>query len=118
MTRSLRLLASASLIALIVLNLAWELWLAPLKPGGSWLALKAAVLLIPLKGILEGRRYTYQWMSMFILLYFTEGVMRSWSDKGLSSLLGLIEVGSSLVFFFAAIGYAKQTAASSRPKIG
>ncbi len=112
MTRALQLIASASLIALIFLNLAWELWLAPLKPGGSWLVLKAVVLLIPLMGILKGRRYTYQWMSMFILLYFTEGVMRAWSDKGLSATLGLIEVGLSAVFFVAAIWFAKLTAPS------
>lgn len=112
MIRALQFIASASLIALIFLNLAWELWLAPLKPGGSWLVLKAVVLLIPLMGILKGRRYTYQWMSMFILLYFTEGVMRAWGDKGLSSMLGLIEVVVSLVFFAATIGFAKLTAPS------
>jgi uncharacterized membrane protein len=106
---ALQFIASASLITLIFLNLAWELWLAPLKPGGSWLVLKAVVLLIPLMGILKGRRYTYQWMSMFILLYFTEGVMRAWGDAGPSSTLGFIEVGLSLVFFFGAIGYAKLT---------
>lgn len=115
MIRKLQLIASASLIALIFLNLAWELWLAPLKPGGSWLVLKAVVLLIPLMGILKGRRYTYQWMSMFILLYFTEGVMRAWGDKDLSSTLGLIEVGLSVVFFFAAIVFAKLAAPSRTP---
>lgn len=112
MIRALQFITSASLIALIFLNLAWELWLAPLKPGGSWLVLKAVVLLIPLMGILKGRRYTYQWMSMFILLYFTEGVMRAWGDKGMSSTLGLIEVGLSVVFFFSAIGFAKLAAPS------
>jgi len=110
--RTLQFVASASLIALIFLNLVWELWLAPLKPGGSWLVLKAVVLLIPLMGILKGRRYTYQWMSMFILLYFTEGIMRAWGDEGMSSTLGMIEVGLSVVFFVAAIGFAKLTAPS------
>lgn len=108
--RTLSLIASASLIALIFLCLAWELWLAPLRPGGSWLVLKAVVLLLPLMGILKGSRYTYQWSSMFILIYFTEGVMRAWSDGGLSARLALVEVGLTVVFFFAAIGYAKKTA--------
>ena len=31
-----RALSIASLLGLIVLGLAWELWLAPLRPGGSW----------------------------------------------------------------------------------
>jgi uncharacterized membrane protein len=112
MIRALRRLAGASLIALIFLCLTWELWLAPLRPGGSWLVLKAALLLLPLMGILKGRRYTYQWASMFILLYFVEGVMRAWSDQGLSARLALGEIALSLAFFAVAIFYAKLTAPS------
>jgi uncharacterized membrane protein len=107
--RTLRIGASVSLIALIFLCLAWEAVLAPLKPGGSLLMLKAVPLLLPLFGILKGRRYTYQWACMFILLYFTEGVVRAWSDVGLSSKLALIEVVLSLIFFFCTIYYAKLT---------
>ena len=80
--RPLRLAASAALIALIGLCLAWELWLAPLRPGGSYLALKAAPLALPLPGILLGRRYTYQWSSMLVLAYFAEGVVRTWAERG------------------------------------
>jgi uncharacterized membrane protein len=106
-------LASASLIALIFLCLAWELWLAPLRPGGSWLVLKTLPLLLPLMGILKGRRYTYQWAPMLMLAYFTEGVVRAWSDQGvLSAWLGGAEVLLSVVFFFAAIYYAKLSAPS------
>ena len=107
--RALRLGAGASLIALIFLCLAWESILAPLKPGGSLLMLKAAPLLIPLFGILEGKRYTYQWASMFILFYFTEGAVRAWSDTGVSAKLAMIEVVLSLIFFICAIFYAKLT---------
>jgi hypothetical protein len=56
--------------------------LAPLKPGGSWLVLKAAPLLLPLVGVWKRDVYTLQWTSMMILLYFTEGVVRGWSDRG------------------------------------
>ena len=108
-----RLAASASLIALIVLCLAWELWLAPLRPGGSYLALKAAPLAIPLLGILLGWRYTYQWSSMFVLAYFTEGVVRAWSEKGTSQWLAGAEIGLSLAYFVAAVGYARL----SRPTV-
>ena len=109
MTDALRLTASASLVALILLCLAWEGWLAPLRPGGSLLILKALPLLLPLFGILRGRRYTYQWASMFILLYFTEGVVRTWSDAGMSAKLAGIEVALTLLFFCATVGYAKLT---------
>lgn len=109
MIARLRLTASASLVALILLCLAWEGWLAPLRPGGSLLILKAVPLLLPLRGILRGRRYTYQWSSMFILLYFTEGTVRAWSDIGLSGRLALVEALLSLAFFFSAIFYARLT---------
>jgi len=109
MMKYLRIGAGISLIALIFLCLAWESILAPLKPGGSLLMLKALPLLLPLFGILKGRRYTYQWAGMLILLYFTEGVVRAWSDTGVSSQLALIEVLLSLLFFLCAIFYAKLT---------
>jgi uncharacterized membrane protein len=111
--RALRLGAGSSLIALIMLCLAWETILAPLKPSGSLLMLKAVPLLLPLFGILKGHRYTYQWASMFILLYFTEGVVRAWSDTGLSAKLALLEVVLSLIFFICTIFYAKLTRNSS-----
>ena len=110
MIRSLHLSACASLVALILLCLAWEGWLAPLRSGGSLLILKAVPLLFPLFGILRGKRYTYQWSSMFILLWFTEGAVRAWSDEGLSAGLAMAEIALSLTFFFSAIFYARLTA--------
>ena len=107
--KHLQLGASICLIALILLCIAWESVLAPLKPNGSLLILKALPLLIPLFGILKGRRYTYQWAGMLVLFYFTEGVVRAWSDTGLSSQLALFEVVLSLLFFLCAIFYAKLT---------
>ena len=107
--QQLQLGASVSLIALILLCLAWETVLAPFKVGGSLLMLKTLPLLLPLFGILNGKRYTYKWASMFILIYFTEGVVRAWSDVGLTAKLALIEVLLSLVFFGCTIYYAKFT---------
>ncbi len=112
MKKALQTLSSVSLIALIFLCVAWELWLAPLRPGGSTLVLKALPLLLPLMGILKGRRYTYQWAPMLVLGYFTEGVVRAWSDTGLSAWLAGVETMLSVVFFFAAIFYARLSAPS------
>jgi uncharacterized membrane protein len=105
----LRGVASATLVALMLLCLAWELWLAPLRPGGSLFALKVLPLVFPLRGILEGRRYTYQWASMLILGYFAEGVMRAWSERGTSQALAACEVALSLAFFAATIAFARAT---------
>ena len=103
----LRWLAGAALAALLVLCLAWELWLAPLRPGGSLLALKAAPLALPLAGIFAGRRYTYQWASMLALAYLGEGIVRTWSERGASQALAAAEVALSVVFFAAAVSYAR-----------
>ena len=107
--RSLRAAAGSALILLIALCLAWELWLAPLRPGGSLVALKALPLALPLPGILAGRRYTYQWSSMLILAYFAEGVTRAWADTGLSRALAFGEVFLTVVFFAATVSYARAT---------
>ena len=114
MNQLLRAAASAALVVLIFLCLAWELWLAPLRPGGSSLAFKALPLLLPLFGVLRGKPYTYQWSSMLILAYFTEGVVRAWSERGAGQVLALAEILLSVVFFTAAIFYARFTHAPSR----
>lgn len=99
--------ASASLIALILLALAWELWLAPLRPQGSWLVLKVLPLLLPLFGILRGKLYTYRWSTLLIWLYFTEGVVRAWSDQGLSSQLAMLEWILAVIFFISAAFFTR-----------
>ena len=105
----LRAGAGATLIALIALALAWELWLVPLRPGGSLLALKALPLVLPLGGILQGRRYTYQWSSMLVLAYLAEGLTRAWADAGLARQLAALEVMLSLGFFACAVSYARRS---------
>ncbi len=114
---ALRRTASTCLIGLIVLGLAWELWLAPLRPGGSWLVLKVIPLLFPLRGVLKGDLYTMQWASMFILLYLMEGVTRAWSDPNPASMwLGGIEIVLSLVFYLCAIFYVRPAKQAARAR--
>ena len=100
--------AISSLIALIALGIASELWLVPLRPGGSWLVLKVLPLLLILPGVLRRNVYTLQWSSMLILLYFTEGIVRATSDKLLFSVqLAWLQVAVCLVFFCCALGYLR-----------
>ncbi|MGL6041133.1 MAG: DUF2069 domain-containing protein [Deefgea sp.] len=102
-----------SVVAMIFLVLAWELWLAPVGGSPSWVVLKAFILMLPLRGLLHGRRYTYQWYTMFVLLFFMEGVMRAWSDKGLSQMLAGVQVALTVISFLSATLYAKY----SRPSL-
>lgn len=96
-----RWLAVGSLLGLIVLSVLWELWLAPLRPGGSWLVLKALPLCIPLAGLLKHRMYTYRWVSLMVWLYFTEGVVRAWSDQPPGNWLAMVEITLCLLLFVA-----------------
>ena len=89
------------------------MWIAPLRAGGSLLALKAAPLALAIPGILNGQRYTYQWSSMLILAYFAEGVVRAWSERGASQWLAAAEIALSLVFFSSAVAYARLTRAGA-----
>ncbi|CPN46663.1 DUF2069 domain-containing protein [Bordetella pertussis] len=115
---TLRRGAVACLLALIVLCVAWETVLAPIRPGGSWLFLKALPLAFPLRGVLLGNLYTFQWAAMLVLLYLMEGVVRAMSDPApLSAALGGVEIVLSGGFFLCAILYvrpAKRAARRSR----
>ncbi len=95
------------LYALLLLCLVWELWLAPLRPGGSWLALKVLPLLWIAPGISRGRIHAYRVSTMLILAYFIEGVVRAWSDTGMSASLAIAEIVLSLVFFSTAIAWVR-----------
>ena len=100
-----RTVALASVIALIVLGLAWELWLAP--TGSGTLALKVLPLLIPLVGLWRNRMYTYRWVSLMVWLYFTEGVVRATSDRGAGVPLAIVEILLCLLLFAACSAHVR-----------
>lgn len=101
--------AVASLLLLIVLCLGWELSWAPLRSGGSFLVLKAVPLLLPLRGLIHGRRYTAQWCSLFILFWVAEGAMRMVSDHGMSQRFAVAEFILATLCFICVSMYAKLT---------
>jgi uncharacterized membrane protein len=111
-----RRMAVGSLLGLIALGLAWELWLAP--TGSGWLALKVLPLLLPLVGLLRHRMYTYRWVSLFVWLYFIEGAVRASSDRGIGALLGLVEVALCLTLFFACALHVRTRLRSARAEVG
>ena len=106
------LAACASLVALVFLCVAWELFAAPVKPGGSWLVLKALPLLAPLFGVLRGRRYTFKWSTLLIWAYAAEGATRMYTDTGPAARLAFVELVLSLAYFGAAVAYLKTTRAA------
>jgi uncharacterized membrane protein len=94
-----RRVAVGSVIAMIVLGLAWELRLAP--TGSGTLALKVLPLLLPLPGLWRARLYTYRWVGLFVWLYFAEGVVRATTERGLSATLAGMQVALCLLLFGA-----------------
>ncbi len=109
-----RALAVGSVLGLIVLGLAWEMWLAPLRPGGSLLVLKVLPLCIPLAGLLKNRMYTYRWVSLVVWLYFTEGVVRAYSDRPPSNYLAMLEVLLCAMLFVACALHVRWRHAAAR----
>jgi uncharacterized membrane protein len=101
--------ASLSLIGLIILNLLWEIFYNPLHNQGSLMVIKSVILLIPLSGILKKNRYTYQWSSMFILLFFIEGVVRFYSEREVSQSMALYQIILSCIFFISTMFFCKVT---------
>jgi uncharacterized membrane protein len=100
--------AMFSLIALFILCVLWEIWLAPLRAGGTLLFLKALPLACAFRGVSKGSLYTIQWASMLVLLYLMEGVVRVMSDPpGPSIAMAWMEIVLSSIFFFAALFYVR-----------
>ena len=97
----------ASFTALIVLGVAWEFWLAPLRPGGSLLALKVLPLVFSLPALRASVLRVYQAWSMGILLYLCEGLVRAASDLGLSATLAIIETVLAAIAFAALLLYSR-----------
>jgi uncharacterized membrane protein len=103
--RTTRALALAALLSLIVLDVAWELWLAP--TGRGTLALKVLPLVPCVAGLWRHRMYTFRWLSLLIWLYFLEGVVRSTSERGMGQALALGEIVLSLLLFAVAGVYIR-----------
>jgi len=110
--------AISSLLALLLWCVVWEIWFAPLRPGGTLLFLKALPLAFAVRGVARGSLYTIQWASMLVLLYLMEGVVRVMSDPpGPSISAAWIEIVLASVFFFCSIFYvrpAKRAAAYAK----
>ena len=104
----LRQIVLGLFIALIVLGLAWELWLAPLRPGAWLMSLKVLPLVIALPSLWRAQLRTFQWWSMLVMIYLTEGLVRGMSDpSSLSAALGWLEAGLSGAAFAAILLYTR-----------
>jgi uncharacterized membrane protein len=92
---------------------------APLRAGGSWLALKALPLCLPLPGLMKHRMYTYRWVSLAVWLYVIEGIVRASGDKPPGNLLAAVQVLLCLTLFVACVLHVclrqKHSASAAEP---
>jgi len=107
--------AAASWVALLVLAVLWEWQLAPLRPGGSWLVLKGAPLLLPLRGVLRGDVKVMQWALLLVLAYIAEGSVRAFEAPP-AGALAMSEIALGLLFFAAAIVYLRPFKKAARAR--
>ena len=114
----LRICTVALTVALIVLGVAWETVLAPLRPGGSLLAFKVLPLVFVLPAFWKGRIRHYQLWSMLILAYLCEGVVRGMSDGGLSSTLGWVETALAGAAYAAIMRFVQVSRRAARALSG
>lgn len=104
--RSAWRLAVGCWIALAVILIAWEWFIAPVRPGGSWLVLKAVPLLLPLPWILRGSKDAMQVALMIVLIYLVEATVRLF-EPAPYWWLALLELVFVCVFFVAAVLYLR-----------
>ena len=106
--QTLRALSLALLLTLIALGAGWELWWAPVRPGGSTLFLKVLPLCFAVVGLLRHRLYTYRWLSLLVWLYVAEAGVRLWSDLlPLSRALAWGELFFSIALFISLSVYIR-----------
>ena len=109
------LIASAATLDLIIVCIAWEWFISPLRPGGSWLILKALPLAVMLPGLWRAKVYTMQWGTMLILIYTTEALVRI-SESGWNFWMALLELVLSVIIFICLLLYLKPIKAEAKAK--
>jgi uncharacterized membrane protein len=108
-----QLIATAAFVDLFILCVAWEWFISPLRPGGSWLILKAIPLLFAIPGLWKGNVYTMQWASMLVLLYITEGLVRI-LETGANFWMAALETVVGTVGFVCLLMYLKPIKARAK----
>jgi uncharacterized membrane protein len=101
-----RILSLLAYFGLLIHVLIWAVLANPDGGAASLLLLAGMPLLIFLRGLLYARAKTHAWLSIVSLLYFIHGVAEAYSNEG-ARTLAYLEVGLSLLLFFATALYAR-----------
>jgi uncharacterized membrane protein len=107
-----RHLVLGALLALIVLGLAWELWLAP--TGSRSLALKVLPLAFAVSGVSRMRLWTYRALSLLVWLYVAEGALRATTGSGIAVSLSWLELMLCALLFSGCLWHVRARSAAPR----
>jgi uncharacterized membrane protein len=107
-------LAIAAIFALLMLEILWEVVLAPLRGHPSWLALKALPLAILLPGTLRGARRPRQWLALLLPFYAAEALVRAVADHGRQAFVAATAFAVTVVAFVALLAWFRGDRESCR----
>jgi uncharacterized membrane protein len=108
--------AVAGLIALTLLSLLWETLLAPLRPGGTWLALKALPLALLVPGVARGSRRVRQIATLLLPWYAAEGLVRAASEPGRHALVAAVACALAVVTLVAMLRWLRIERVTASPQ--
>lgn len=102
-------LALTGYFGTFILIIAWYGWLSPPTRLPAIYALLAlgTPLLLPLRGLLHGRPYTYAWSLFLALGYATHALIEAYSTPT-DRRLALMELALVLLWFVAAVVYVRR----------
>jgi len=96
------------------LLVAWYGWLAPpeLLPRAIVLLVLVSPMLVPLRGMLHLRPYTYAWGSFLALFYFAHGTVEAYSNP-IARWYALLEILFTSMWFLGSILFVRQARANT-----
>jgi uncharacterized membrane protein len=100
--------ATVALVAALVLaEILWETVLAPIRPGSSWLALKALPIALLWPALARGSRRAGQWASLLLPFYFAEGIVRAVSEAGRHAMAAALAAALAALAFVSLLGWVR-----------
>lgn len=102
------IVAIAGFFGLFILVMLWHTLIAPSTrfPVALILLLTVTPLLLPMRGLLNGKPKSCAWAAYVSMLYFVHGSIETYSNPN-ERLVASLEVIFSLMLFLGAVGYVR-----------
>lgn len=107
-TKRYQKIALTGYIGLLILMPVWLLWLVPREDYsiGFVVGLYIVPLLLPLKGIIQDKPYTYAWANFIVIIYFLHGFTSLWVAQS-ELIFVLLELFFASCMFIGCTYYAR-----------